>query len=52
MQGTIETRTRKNARDVNGKLRAEIKVYDVRYNDRDPATGQIVRKKNEVFSVV
>ena len=49
MQGTIETRTRKNARDVNGKLRAEIKVYDVRYNYRDPATGQIVRKKKRGF---
>ena len=49
MQGTIETRTRKNAHDVNGKLRAEIKVYDVRYNYRDPATGQIVRKKKRGF---
>ena len=49
MQGTIETRTRKNARDVNGKLRAAIKVYDVRYNYRDPATGQIVRKKKRGF---
>ena len=49
MQGTIETRTRKNARDANGKLRTEMKVYDVRYNYRDPATGQIVRKKKRGF---
>ena len=45
----IETRTRKNARDANGKLRAEVNAYDVRYNYRDPATGQIVRKKKRGF---
>ena len=49
MQGTIEVRIRKNARDANGKLRTEMKVYDVRYNYRDPATGQIVRKKKRGF---
>lgn len=49
MQGSIETRIAKKARDANGKLRTEMKVYDVRYDYRDPATGQIVRKKKRGF---
>lgn len=49
MQGTIVPRVRKNARDAQGKLRATVKVYDVRYNTRDPATGKIVRKMKRGF---
>lgn len=49
MQGTIIPRVRKKARDAQGKLRTNLKVYDVRYNVRDSATGQLVRKMKRGF---
>lgn len=40
MQGTIEERIVRKGRDANGKVRSNMKVYDVRYRYTDPATGK------------
>ena len=41
MQGSITERIRYNARDRQGKIRRELKVYDVRYRFRDIMTGKM-----------
>lgn len=41
MQGSINERIRYNARDRQGKIRRELKVYDVRYRFRDIMTGKM-----------
>ena len=40
MQGSINERIRKKLRDANGKIRFNVKVYDVRYRYKDEATGE------------
>lgn len=49
MQGSIEERIRKKGRDAQGKMRTNLKVYDVRYNYIDPATGILKRAKKRGF---
>jgi integrase len=41
MQGTIKERIRKNARDRQGRVRKELKVYDVKFRYTDSTTGEI-----------
>lgn len=41
MQGTIKERIRKNARDRQGRVRKELKVYDVKFRYTDSATGKV-----------
>lgn len=40
MQGTIKERIRKNARDRQGRIRKELKVYDVKFRYTDNLTGE------------
>ena len=40
MQGSIRERILKNGRDCNGKMRSDIKVYDVCYRFVDASTGK------------
>ena len=39
MQGRIIERIRNNARDKQGRVRKELKVYDIKFRYTDPATG-------------
>lgn len=39
MQGRITERIRNNARDKQGRVRKELKVYDIKFRYTDPATG-------------
>ena len=41
MQGSINERIRYNARDRQGKIRRELKVYDVKYRYKDIVTGKM-----------
>ena len=45
MQGSIEERILKRGRDSQGKMRVNLKVYDVRYSYMDIATGKLKRTK-------
>ena len=54
MKGHIVERILKKARDNQGKIRKDVKVYDVKFRYEDPATGNIkstckrgFRKKTE-----
>ncbi|GBG56056.1 site-specific integrase [Sporomusaceae bacterium FL31] len=40
MQGTIKERIKKKGRDSQGKIRSNIKVYDVYYRYKDNSTGE------------
>ena len=40
MQGSINERIRYNARDRHGKMRRELKVYDVKFRYKDILTGK------------
>ena len=41
MHGHITVRIRKNAYDKQGKFRKKLKVYDVKFRYKNPATGKI-----------
>lgn len=43
--GSIEERILKRGRDSQGKMRNNLKVYDVRYSYIDIATGKLKRTK-------
>ena len=47
MQGSIEERILKRGRDSQGKMRVNLKVYDVRYSYMDIATGKLKKNKKE-----
>lgn len=41
MQGSIQERIRAKGKNSQGRVRSNIKVYDVRYRYKDPQTGKI-----------
>ncbi len=41
MQGRITERIRQNARDKQGRIRKELKVYDIKFRYRDATTGKM-----------
>lgn len=45
--GSIEERILKRGRDSQGKMRNNLKVYDVRYSYVDIVTGKLKRTKKE-----
>lgn len=40
MQGSIKERIKKRAKDAQGKVRQNVRVYDVYYRYKDPSTGK------------
>ena len=49
MQGSIKERIRKRGRDAQGRMRTDLKVYDVRYRYIDPITGRVKQIQKRGF---
>lgn len=51
MQGRIIERIRHNARDKQGRIRKELKVYDVKFRYKDAATGRVKETTKRGFLI-